>query len=122
MSQICCSGIAGGNTIGVAKCANLYGLKVLDAYGQGLTSDILSALTYIKGQLAPKSRSIVNLSLGGPCGGNCADNPLNKMIATLATNNGIHFAIAANNDFGNDSCIFFPSSSPYGVKVAASDR
>lgn len=116
-----CAGIAGGNTIGVAPCANIYGLKIFDDYGNpGASSSVISALSFIKQSHLNKAnaKSVVNLSFGGSCGRNttCDGNPLNIKIAELSAV-GIHFAIAANNN-GKDACLEFPASAPEGIEYS----
>ena len=42
-----CAGTIGGDSVGVAPAADLYGMKVLADDGTGLSSDILAAMTWV---------------------------------------------------------------------------
>jgi subtilisin family serine protease len=119
-----CAGITGGNTIGGAPCANIYGMKTLDDDGSGFTSGIIKALKKVralhkqKGQLA---KSVVSMSLGGPCGTaeQCEQDDLVKQVQR-AINDGIPVVVAAGNDGGLAS-LSSPSAADAAITVGASD-
>lgn len=90
------AGIIGGlnnriGTIGVASGANLVALKVLSNEGEGLVSNILAALSYVRRNA--RAGDVVNLSLGA----DGASQILEREIQAIA-NMGIYFAIAAGNE------------------------
>ena len=90
------AGIIGGknNTVGVvgvASGATLISLRVLDAEGNGLLSDIIEALTYVNSYA--KAGDVVNMSLGE----DVSSNILIQQVKTTASK-GIYIAIAAGND------------------------
>ena len=116
-------GSAGGNTVGVAPCANIYGLKIFDdSGGNGYSSYIINALNVVKQRHVsnPNAKSVVSMSLSGYCGTNCASNPINQLISTM-DDLGILFAVAASNNYNANACLYFPASSPKAITVAASD-
>ena len=66
-----CSGVAAGNSVGVAPGADLYHMKILDGFGAGDTAWELSAMDAIAsvveaGHLDGRA-VLVSLSVGGPC-------------------------------------------------------
>eukprot|EP01036_Dinobryon_divergens_P022715 gene22715-30998_t len=118
-----CAGSAGGNTVGTAPCANIYGLKVLDGGGRGYSSYIINALNVVKERHVsnPNSKSVVSMSLGGYCGTTCDSSPLMQLISSMY-DLGILFSVAAGNDYNDNACLYFPAASPKAVTVAASDQ
>jgi len=117
------TGSAGGNTVGTARCANIYGLKSLDNSGSGYLSGILAAMDVVKQRHVsnPNAKSVVSMSLGGSCGTSCSGNPLFDAISTMH-DLGILFAVAAGNDYNGNACLTFPAGAPKAVTVAASDE
>jgi subtilisin family serine protease len=118
--------VAGGNTIGAAPCSNIYGLKVFDDDGrQGYSSTILQALNVVKRRHLAKAdaKSVVSMSLAGHCGSNaeCLDTAVNQAIASMHAV-GILFSVSAGNNHQDDSCSYFPASSPDAITAAASDE
>jgi hypothetical protein len=116
------TGIAGGHTVGVAPCSNIYGLKVLDGIGNGLTSYALDALKVVKQRhvLNPNAKSVVSMSMGSYCGFDCRSKHLVKEISSMY-DLGILFAVAALNKNNDDACHYYPAASPKAITVAASD-
>lgn len=58
----------GGRNTGVSPNCNMYGLKVLNDKGEGTVSVILGALDFIlKFVQNSGRRSVISMSLGGPC-------------------------------------------------------
>ena len=56
-----------GNIWGVAPKANILGIKALDQYGGGSTSDIIAAISYVVETKDKYNTKIINISLGTPC-------------------------------------------------------
>ena len=69
----------------------------------------------------PDAKSVVSRSLAGSCNSECVNNPVNQAISSLHAV-GILFSVAAGNDFGYNSCAYFPASSSDAITVAASDE
>ena len=117
-------GSAGGNTVGVAPCANIYGLKIFDDNGEnGYSSYIVNALNVVKERHVanPNAKSVVSMSLSGYCATYCDSNPVIQLISTMH-DLGILFAVAASNDYNANACLYFPAASPKAITVAASDE
>jgi subtilisin family serine protease len=114
--------IAGDNeeVRGVAPHATLLAYRVLNQYGEGTTSDILSAIEWTvdpdRNNDPADHADVANMSLGGY---GDADSPLARAVdeATLA---GVVFALAAGNTPGERS-IGSPAASRLGITVGASD-
>ena len=110
-----------GSHLGIAPGADIVALKVLDANGTGLFSDIADALDWVIGNHETYGIKVVNLSLsdGGeynnaaasPCSGTNTGNA----IADLKTL-GISVYTASGNE-GHDSGISFPACVPDAISV-----
>ncbi len=110
--------------MGVAPCANVYGLKIFDDSGKnGYSSYIINALNVVKERHVsnPNAKSVVSMSLSGYCGTDCDSNPINQLILTMY-DLGILFAVAASNNYNANACLYFPAASSKAVTVAASDQ
>ena len=82
-----------GATSGVAKCANLVPVQILDGAGQGKGSYILSALDWVAEQdVGPGGRKIVSMSVGGPRSA-VIDAAVREIVSS-----GIVVVAAAGND------------------------
>lgn len=113
-----CAGTIGGWFSGVAKGANIYGMKVLDDDGSGSLSDIIDAIEYVLDN--PSGRpSVMSLSLAADCGGSCEGHPLNAAIENAYTE-GVVSAVAAGNERCNSQYLS-PGSAPSAVTVGATD-
>ena len=119
-----CTGNVGGNTVGVAPCANLYGMKVLSDSGSGSFSDIIGALQEVKEihlakiENGENPMSVVSMSLGGYCGSSCAYDLLNTKVQELYEI-GVISAVAAGNS-NADSAEYTPASAENALTVGAS--
>jgi cerevisin len=120
-----CSGTIGGKTYGVAKKAEIYGVKVLNSQGSGTMSDVVKGVEFaaeshikkVKAAKAGKDKkfkgSTANMSLGGG-----ASRALDLAV-NGAVDAGLHFAVAAGND-NADSCKYSPAAAEKAVTVGAS--
>ncbi|KAJ3172842.1 serine protease [Geranomyces variabilis] len=115
------SGTAASKTYGVAKKANVIGVKVLDNDGKGLVSQVISGLDWVLTEIGKKNattgatrRSVVNMSLGG-AGQSTA---LNALVSRLVQA-GVPIAVAAGND-NVDACTNSPADSALAMTVGAS--
>ena len=93
------AGIIGGEFDGVAPDCNILSMKVLSNDGSGYSSDIIGALEYVALLSSISGRkSVVSMSLGGPCGGRCEQDPINMAVESLLNNYGVLSIVAAGND------------------------
>ncbi|KAL7620620.1 hypothetical protein AAE478_009615 [Parahypoxylon ruwenzoriense] len=108
------AGTIGGATFGVAKKAQLVGVKVLDAAGGGTNADVIDGLNFVASD-AQKGKSVMNMSLGGP-----ASRAINDAIERLFSN-GVVPVVAAGNE-AQDAANVSPASSPNAITVGAIDQ
>ncbi|KUL21510.1 S8 family peptidase [Actinoplanes awajinensis] len=100
------SAVAVGSTYGVAKSANVVGVRVLDNNGSGTTAGVIAGIDWVTAH-ATAGRSVANLSLGGGTS-TTLDAAVRRSITA-----GIPYAIAAGNSGVNAS-----TSSPARVTEA----
>ena len=106
------AGTAGGSTVGVARNARLYGVRVLDCKGSGSISGIIAGLDWVaQNRVLP---AVANMSLGA---GFYAT--LNLAVANTVAR-GVAVVVAAGN-YANNACYFSPSGEPSALTVAATD-
>ena len=87
------SGTVLGVKSGIAKCATLHPVRVLDGDGSGKSSSIIEALDWIADlQLPSGNRKIVSMSLGGPRS-NAIDTAVREMVTQ-----GVPVIVAAGNE------------------------
>jgi subtilisin family serine protease len=86
------AGTALGLTSGLAKCATLRPVRILDGDGKGKSSSILEALDWIAAQdvASPGGRKIVSMSLGGP-----RSQAVDDAVAEMAEVHGVPVIVAA---------------------------
>jgi hypothetical protein len=115
------AGTVGGKTVGVAPCANIYGLKALAADGSGFFSDILAAMDEVKylHSIKPNAKSVLSMSLGASCSGGCKKDLMVRKIAELA-GVGVISSVAAGNEAA-DAGSTTPAAAPEAVTVASTD-
>jgi hypothetical protein len=85
--------------IGVAANAPVVAVKIFTCTGSGSTSGILSGLNHVANN--DLAGDVVNMSLGGYYGGNCANGSSYKTILTSLGNAGTRVAVAAGNSSAN---------------------
>lgn len=109
--------LVAGKTVGVAKKATLYSLRVLDCQKMGKQSSVLKALDYvIKIRTENYNQSmVVVMSLIGP------KSFLLNSAVDRAASEGIVVVTAAGNN-RKDSCNYSPGSSSSTINVGAIDR
>lgn len=116
-----CAGTIASKDYGVAKKANVVGVKVLKSNGSGSMLDVVKGVNFVltshKKAISAAAKgfrgSTANLSLGG------GKSPTLDKAVNAAVAGGIHFAVAAGNenqDAGNTS----PASAELAVTVGAS--
>ncbi|KAI8375451.1 peptidase S8/S53 domain-containing protein [Blakeslea trispora] len=109
------AGTIGGEIFGVAKNALLHGIKILDRKGDGTTTSLLRAISYVSSTAIP-GRSVVNLSLTGP-----RSKVIDDALSELVRSYNIPVFVSAGNS-GDDSCKYSPSSNPDVFTVGAMDE
>jgi len=109
-----CAGTIGSLTYGVAKKAQLRGVKVLDAQGSGTDSSVIAGIDYVA-QNVRKGHTVLSMSLGG------SSTPALDDAVNAAVNAGVVVVVAAGND-GSDACQTSPAGAKQAFAVAASDN
>ena len=115
---------------GVAPSVRLYGLKVLDKFGRGYSSNVVTALEWIaanKRSRAPGAVKvdIVNLSLGHPVYEPAATDPLVRALENVARAGIIVVTAAGNKGLDNGETgyagVTSPGNAPSALTVGAVD-
>lgn len=107
------AGTIAGETWGLAKAANVFGVRVLDCQGSGTTESVVAGIEWVT-ENAQKP-AVANMSLGGP-----ADDVLDAAVAESVAA-GITFVVAAGNE-SSDACGVSPAKEPTAITVGASDN
>ena len=112
-----CAGTVGGSTYGVAKRANLVGVKVLGNDGRGPNTGVISGIQWATNNAVTNgraARSVISLSLGGVV------SAATNAAARAAYNAGLTVVVAAGNEDQLASNVS-PASEATAITVAASD-
>ncbi|MFK8017934.1 MAG: S8 family serine peptidase [Gammaproteobacteria bacterium] len=110
------AGTVGSATWGVAKNAELIGVKVCTGAGSCPNSAIICGIDYVAQQKlnSPSTPVVANMSLGGGIS-TSIDNAVNNAVAT-----GAFFAVAAGNDSGVNACNRSPARAASAYTVGSS--
>ena len=108
-----CAGLAAGAEFGVAKCATVHGVKVLDAQGLGSFSDVIRGLDWVAAH-AEGGPAVVSMSLAGP-----PSDSVDRALRDMA-DLGFLVVAAAGNE-GDEACQYSPATSEDALIVGASD-
>lgn len=110
---------------GIAPNAQLIDLRVLDANGEGLDSDVISAIQTAITLKSKYNIQVINLSLGRPIYESYTVDPLCQAVEA-AYQAGIVVVVAAGNDGRDNSAgtngygtITSPANDPYVITVGA---
>lgn len=106
------AGTIAGTTWGLAKAANVYGVRVLDCQGSGTTESVVAGIEWVT-ENAQKP-AVANMSLGGP-----VDDVLDAAVAESVAA-GITFVVAAGNE-SSDACGVSPAKEPTAITAGATD-
>ncbi|MES1910301.1 MAG: hypothetical protein MHM6MM_002921 [Cercozoa sp. M6MM] len=110
------AGTVGSDHYGIAKKANLIGVKVLSCFGSGAFSAIIDGIEWVTAQheKSGKAFSVSNMSLGGG-----RHSALNAAV-DASTAAGVVHVVAAGNSRGN-ACNLSPGGADTAFTVGASD-
>jgi len=92
--------------VGVAPGAKLVGVKVLDCYGRGSTTNIIAGIDWVTAHATEPA--VANMSLGGG-----VSQALDDAVKRSA-NAGIFYSLAAGND-GKNACDYSPARTGAGT-------
>lgn len=110
------AGIIAGATVGIAREANVYGVKVFETDGSSEWSTVVDALNWCHENIIKTNRrAVINLSIQGDF-----SKAVNDVIYKLYKAN-IPVVVASGNQ-GDDACKYSPGSSKYAICVGATDQ
>ncbi|XP_071947573.1 aqualysin-1-like isoform X2 [Antedon mediterranea] len=107
-----CAGTIAGKKYGVAKKANVYGVRVLGCLGSGSNSGVIDGMDWVAQNA--KKPAVASMSLGGG-----ATSTTDNAVIRL-TENGITVVVAAGNS-NDDACLSSPARAPPAITVGASN-
>jgi len=108
------AGIAAGDSVGVAKNANVIPVRALDSCGNGTRTMILEALAWILADHDANEKAVLNLSVGFGEQVSSVDNAIISLM-----NEGVLVVAAAGNS-SVSACNNTPASTPGTISVGAS--
>jgi len=106
-----CAGTVGGNYAGVAPQASLHAVKALGDNGEGVVSNIISAINWVVTN--GRQPAVLSMSLGGQG----RVRSYQSAIDTAVTK-GLAVVVAAGND-NDDACQYNPAYVPSAITVGA---
>jgi serine protease AprX len=116
-----------GTRAGVAPESHIVSLKVLDAQGRGVISDVIAALEYAVQNRAAYNIRVINLSVGAAVLSSYNDDPL-TLAAKRAVEAGI-VVVAASGNLGRNAAgqtqygaVTAPGNAPWVLTVGASNH
>lgn len=119
-----CASIAAGTGgdsryIGVAPNAKLVGVKVLDAYGYGYSSDVIAGIEWVVEHKDEYDIKVISMSLGSDQSSDGTD-PV-EVACDNAVEADISFAVAAGNSGPYNGTVGIPASAFNVITVGAID-
>ena len=107
-----CAGTVAGKTYGVAKKANIIGVKVLTCGGSGSYSGVIAGIDYVANEHDKTKKCVASMSLGGG-----KNDAVNEAVDN-ASKAGCIFAIAAGNE-NQDAKNVSPASAASAITVGS---
>lgn len=104
------AGTIAGSSYGIAKSANVVGVRVLSCSGSGSNSGVIAGINWVKDNA--QGPSVANMSLGGGAS-QATDDAVNAAVAS-----GITFVVAAGNDNTN-ACNYSPARAADAITVGS---
>ncbi|MGX7829529.1 S8 family serine peptidase [Actinokineospora sp. 24-640] len=111
------AGTVGGQTVGVAKDAQLVAVRVLNCAGSGSYAGVIAGVDWVTNNsiMNPGTRAVANMSLGGG-----VFPPLNTAVGNSIAAN-VHYSVSAGNS-NNNACLQSPASTPAATTVASTNN
>lgn len=109
------SGTIAGKSYGVAKEANVVGVRVLDCAGRSTSAKVVAGMDWVAKNA--KKPAVANMSLGFP-----QSDPAMNAAAKKMTDDGVFTAVSAGNDPSSNSCERSPAGAEGVFTTAASDK
>jgi serine protease AprX len=116
------AGIAAGSSTafpGVAPGANIVSLRVTNAEGKAVTSDVIAAADWLFENRNSYNIRVANFSLNSPYANYGLFDPLNEAVRRLWLTGTVVVASAGND--GRGDMLDAPASEPFVITVGASD-
>lgn len=113
-----CAGTALGSTYGVARGANLIGVKVLSASGGGSTSGVIKGVEWAVNNQKKKFKNqaaVLSMSLGGG-----ASSAMDK--AVNAASSAGHIVVVAAGNANDNACKFSPARANQAITVGSTTK
>ncbi len=107
---------ASGGITGVAPEANLLAYKVMNEWGEGLTSDVVAGIDAAADPANPNRADVINLSLGNSGDGN---DPV-AQAAAAASRSGVVVVASAGNSGPGEGTVGSPAVAEGVIAVGAS--
>jgi subtilisin family serine protease len=106
--------------VGMAPGARIWPVKVLNALGSGMNSDVICGIDYVTSKSAQIEVANMSLGGGGTDDGNCGQSNNDAMHESIcaAVASGITFVVAAGND-SKDAKGFTPAAYDEVITVSA---
>lgn len=104
------AGTVGSQTYGVAKGADIVGVRVLGCTGSGSYSDVIAGINWVAANRIDPA--VANMSLGGGYSSSV------NLAVSNAVGLGVTFAVSAGNE-NTDACTKSPASTPEAITVGS---
>lgn len=122
-----CAGICAGDgtssdgkNVGVAPEANIIGVKVLDKFGEGSTSNIIKGIQWAIMNKHKYGIDVLSISLGRPIERTRFLDPM-TIAVQVAYRAGLSVVVSAGNEGNNPETISSPANAPNAITVGALD-